>query len=152
MVFNQAFTYAEACYNKTGDLPQCDLFVQKNIPLERVAEAECPFPGLCRTDTAITLDTGLLDSDGTFGINSPPTRRVQMQRTLTCAPLDLSQFFTMRPVPPSVLKKFHDRDPLPREYVCEWAIGPITADRRPYNSTVWMSNYTSTFSTFYDLT
>jgi hypothetical protein len=67
------------------------------------------------------------------------------------APLDLSQIFTARPAPASVVKKFDDRDPLPGEYIYEWSIGPTTADRRPYNSAVFMSNYTSNLSTFYDL-
>lgn len=148
LVFNQAFTYSEACYNKTGDLPQCDLFAQHNIPIQHVADVECPFPGLCKTEKAFMLDTGLLDSHQSFGINAPPHLRVQMQRAITCAPLDLGQFFTERPAG----ERYNNRDATPGELIYEWWIGPITAEDRPYNSTVWMSNYTSQYAKHFDLT
>lgn len=151
-VFSQALIYSEACYNKTGDLPQCNLFAQRNIAIQHVADVECPFSGLCANHAALSLDTGLLDSHVTFGINTPPHLRVQMQRIVTCAPIDHAQFFTSRPTPPDILKKYNYRDPLPGELLYEWAMGPLTGSLRPYNSTVWMSNYTSEFSKIFDLT
>ena len=150
-VLNQAVIYAEACYNTTADLPQCDLYAQRNLPFEKT-EAECPFPGFCTNHTALNLDTGLLDSDTTFGINAPPNLRVQMQRVVTCAPLDLSRFFTSRPAPPEVLRRYENRDPLPGETLYEWSLGLLTADTRPFNSTFFMFNITSTYSHIYDLT
>jgi hypothetical protein len=152
IAFNQAVTYSEVCYNKTGDLPQCNLFAQRNIPIQHAADAECPFPGLCTNHTALSLDTGLLDSHETFGINTPSNLRVQMQRVITCAPIDHTRYFTARPTPPDILKKYSNRDPLPGELLYEWAMGPLTANIRPYNSTVWMSSYTSQFSRIFDLT
>jgi hypothetical protein len=151
-VFSQAVIYSEACYNKTGDLPQCHVYAQPNIPIQHVTDAECPFPGLCTSNTARRLDTGLLDSGNTFGINTPSNLRVQVQRVVTCAPIDQTRIFTERPTPPDVLKKFHNRDPLPGELLFEWSMGSLTAQSLPYNSTFWMSNYTSAFSKIFDLT
>jgi hypothetical protein len=151
-VFSQAMIYSEACYNKTANLPQCNLFTQRDIPIQHTTDAECPFSGLCTNHTARTLDTGLLDSSSTFGINSPSNHRVQMQRAITCAPLNLTQFHNTRPFPAEILKTYSHRDPLPWEFIHEWALGPPIAKSIPYNATVWMSNYTSQFSRIFDLT
>lgn len=152
LALNQASNYAEACYNKTGDLPQCNIYAQPNIPIHQVSDAECPFPGLCKTPSAMRLDTGLLDSHTTFGINAPLNARVQMQRVVTCAPIDTTQFFTTRPMPPDIIRKYDNREALVGELLYEWSMGPLTASIRPYNSTVWMSSYTSEYSNIYDLT
>lgn len=148
----QAINYAEECYNKTGELPQCNIYAQPNITIQHVSEADCPFPGLCTGHTALRLDTGLMDSKEVFGINMPSNLRVQMQRAITCAPIDDARFFTTRPSPPDILKKYNNRDPLPGELLYEWSLGSLSGSSRPYNSTFWGSNYTSTFSKIYALT
>ncbi|KAM7207246.1 hypothetical protein V8F20_002512 [Naviculisporaceae sp. PSN 640] len=153
LLLNQASIYSEACYNKTGRLPQCNIFSQPAIPIVTVTEVECPFAdGLCKTPSALRLGTGLLDSDSTFGINAPSAARVQMERIVTCAPIDGTGFYSSRPIPTEVVRRYENRDPFKDEYVFEWFMGLITAEDRPYNSTFFMSNYTPKVSTGYDLT
>ncbi|KAM7212649.1 hypothetical protein V8F06_011977 [Rhypophila decipiens] len=151
-LLSQASTYSEACYNKTEHLPQCNIYNQPNVPIQAATNVECPFADLCKTPSALRLDTGLLDWDTTFGINAPSSSRVQMERVVTCAPVDESSFFASRPYPASVLNRFDNRDPFKDEYVYEWFMGHITAENRPFNSTAWMSNYTSKVSHGYDST
>ncbi|KAK4206346.1 hypothetical protein QBC37DRAFT_459763 [Rhypophila decipiens] len=151
-LLSQASIYSEACYNTTDRLSQCNIYNQPNIPIQAATDVECPFADLCKTPSALRLDTGLLVSDTTFGINAPSSSRVQMQRAVTCAPINESSFFASRPFPANILHKYENREPFKDEYVLEWFMGLITAEDRPLNSTFWMSNYTSRFSVGYDLT
>lgn len=151
-VFKQALTYSETCYNKSVSLAQCNLYAKQAIPIQNVASAECPFQGLCTNSSALRFDTGLLDSNDMFGINMPSKLRVQMQKVVTCAPLDLDRFLTIRPMPSDVMHIYENRQALPGELLYEWSVGLLTASLRPFNSSFFLSNYKSVFSRLYDLT
>lgn len=52
--------------------------------------ATCPFPdpAICRSENAtIRLDSGYLDSNDHFGLNTPVHERLQWRYVLQCAPL-----------------------------------------------------------------
>jgi hypothetical protein len=55
----------------------------------------CPFPGprVCKTGSA-RIQSGLIDSRDTLGINTPDEARVGVTKSLTCAPIDADQWAT----------------------------------------------------------
>ncbi|KAH8589589.1 hypothetical protein B0O99DRAFT_724969 [Bisporella sp. PMI_857] len=151
-IFNQAVTYVQTCYNKTGPLSQCNIYVKRAVPIQEMTHTGCPFPGICTNNSAVRLDTGLVDSNDVFGINTDSDLRVRMQRVFTCAPIDADRYFTTRPIPPEFSRRYYDRDPLPEEQLFEWFLGPMTGSLRSLNSTVQQSDYKVMFSTGIDLT
>lgn len=150
-MFNQAVTYAQTCYNKTRPLSQCNIYVKQAVLIQK-NHTGCPFPGICLTSSALRLDTGLVDSNDVFGINTNTDIRVKMQRVFTCAPLDGERYFTTQPMPPEYLRRYHQRDPLPGEQLLEWFLGPTAGGPRPFNSTIHQSSKQVIFSTGIDLT
>jgi hypothetical protein len=65
-----------------------------------VGTGPCPFPGEGRCisndrsspNTAMVLDTGLLDSHAHFGVNLPKENRIRSRIVTTCSPLNVSEF------------------------------------------------------------
>ncbi|KAH8594514.1 hypothetical protein B0O99DRAFT_711884 [Bisporella sp. PMI_857] len=65
-----------------------------------VGTGPCPFPDVGRCisndssslNSAIVLDTGLLDSHAHFGVNLPKENRIRSRMVTTCAPLNVSEF------------------------------------------------------------
>ncbi|KAJ2993905.1 hypothetical protein NUW58_g1188 [Xylaria curta] len=103
MAFNQqratlvdsAATYARDCYNSTSDKSQCNFFPSTTIPWETNWEAECPFENIC-LGPAVRLDTGLLNSNSLFGINSPVEDQIEIRKITTCAPIIQKGFTEVR--------------------------------------------------------
>jgi hypothetical protein len=151
-IFNQAVTYVQTCYNKTGYLSQCNIYVKQAVPLQAMTHTECPFLGMCTNNSAVRFDTGLIDSNDIFGINTVLNLRVKMQRVFTCAPIDADKYFATRPVPPWFATRYYDRDPLPDEQLLEWSLGHMTGAFSYLNYTVSQSSYDVLFSTGIGLT
>jgi hypothetical protein len=151
-IFNQAVTYVQTCYNKTGPISQCNIYVKQAVPIEEMTHTGCPFPGICTNNSAVRLDTGLIDSNDVFGINTHLDLRVRMQRVFTCAPIDADRYFTTGPIPLGFSRRYYNRDPLPGEQLLEWFLGPMTGSLGSLNSTTQQSNYKVMFSTGIDLT
>ena len=151
-IFNQAVTYVQTCYNKTGPISQCNIYVKHAVPIQEMTHTSCPFLGICTNHSAVRLDTGLLDSSDVFGINTEKDLRVMMQRVFTCAPIDADRYFTTGPIPPEFLRRYYYRDSLPGEQLFEWYLGPMTGSLGSLISTVRQSNYSVMFSTGIGLT
>jgi hypothetical protein len=151
-IFNQAVTYVQTCYNKTEPLSQGSIYVKQAVPIQDMTHTACPFPGICTNNSAVRLDTGLLDSNDVFGINTPSDLRVKMQRVFTCSPIDTDRYFTSRPIPTEYLRRYYDRDPLPGEQLLQWFLGPMLGPLGLLNSTAQDSDYIVKFSTGIDLT
>ena len=87
-----ASTYSQTCYGNTENILQCDQYTQQQIKWNVIANASCPFgDDLCfygRT-SAFEMDSGMMDSHGTLGINAPESNRVQLRKVTTCSPLYL---------------------------------------------------------------
>jgi len=87
-----AENYARQCYLSppAGKAMSCNTYLKKHIaPAILDANASCPFDRkACKRSTGnLYLDTGLLDSHDDYGRNSPPNQRMQLRRTVHCAPL-----------------------------------------------------------------
>lgn len=85
-----AANYAQQCYSASaGKEAECDIFVQRRLPITADMNASCPFDSrVCKTqDQNLVLDTGYLDSHEHFGINAPPKDRFLYRRKISCAPL-----------------------------------------------------------------
>ncbi|KAF7549126.1 hypothetical protein G7Z17_g6619 [Cylindrodendrum hubeiense] len=90
----EAIQYADTCYESDSPSELCDNFlVKRNLEWTGWHNTECPFGnGTCLGDEkfpAFQMETMLLDSHEHFGMNSPKQGRFAIQRTTTCAPLDV---------------------------------------------------------------
>jgi hypothetical protein len=88
--------YARACYGSTDNLLQCNSYPRKQIKWHTETNASCPFrAGRCRSNLAVSFDTGPIDTHAIFGVNAPPKDRVTYRRRTTCAPLVLDDISRM---------------------------------------------------------
>ena len=85
-------SYARSCYSFEGTSrtwQDCSTFAAPRLPTTQ-SNASCQFKeGTC-TAPSIQLDTGLMDSNLFFGMNAPPTDRVNIRKVTTCAPIEVS--------------------------------------------------------------
>ncbi|KAH6982631.1 hypothetical protein EDB80DRAFT_251000 [Ilyonectria destructans] len=93
----EAVTYVDSCYEGSAELALCDRFLpRRQLPVFSWTNGECPFDKkICLSKDkfpAFVMKTEVLDSHTDFGINAPKHERVKMQRTTTCAPLDVSKY------------------------------------------------------------
>jgi hypothetical protein len=87
--------YAEECYQNKKLLPtRCKAYVHPRISFT-TEQAACPFDvkfcvaNTSTTNSAIALDSGLVDLNAGFGLNLPKKDRVSYRRRTTCAVLPL---------------------------------------------------------------
>ncbi|KAK7962064.1 uncharacterized protein PG986_002889 [Apiospora aurea] len=88
---NSMASYAQQCYSteKSGFL-ECSRFITSTIPTAAVDyNAPCPFSrDLCRrNNSSIRLDTGHLNSNDIFGLNSNQEETLTFRYVLQCSPL-----------------------------------------------------------------
>ncbi|KAH9204414.1 hypothetical protein DL95DRAFT_496441 [Leptodontidium sp. 2 PMI_412] len=86
----EAATYVQQCYRQSASQLDCGKHVRSAFSFAMDSDAACPFPPeICynKTNSAISMDTGLLNSHVDFGINAPPKNRILLRRVATCAPL-----------------------------------------------------------------
>ena len=90
---SDSVSYARSCYHSEGTghtWQDCSTFPVPRLPSTQT-NASCPFDGdICKAP-AIQLDTGLMDSDLSFGVNAPPKDRIGFRRVTTCAPIEVSE-------------------------------------------------------------
>jgi hypothetical protein len=94
----EAAEYARACYSRKRKPFQCNTFPATVLPYSVNRNGSCPFAkGICRLGetAAYELDTGLLDSQEHFGINTLPETRVQFRKVTSCAPLETKPYMTV---------------------------------------------------------
>ncbi|KAK7931183.1 cytochrome p450 protein, partial [Apiospora marii] len=87
---NNMASYAQQCYSPgSSGILECAKFVTRTIPTAtREYNASCPFHGLCRRNSSnIRFDTGHLDSNHVFGLNSGKDSSLTFRYVLQCAPL-----------------------------------------------------------------
>lgn len=99
-----AKVYVRECYEATTPSPACGVYPQKSLPFART-NVSCPFGkdpkgySLCTVDSALNLDTELLDSNDFLGINSPPKNRILLRRSSTCSPINGTEYAKSRDQP-----------------------------------------------------
>jgi len=93
--------YVRSCYAEAvdGQVPgsgkQCNTLVAPRIPSTLRMDKNCPFPGdgVCKSDAAV-VESEVIDSRDTLGINTPDEDRISVKKTLTCVPIDADQWAT----------------------------------------------------------
>jgi len=81
--------YGRACYNTTNSADQsaCNLYTTKAIRMTTNNSIPCPFDNkICGSKHAVSVDTGLVDSNTDLGLNTEPSDRIRFRKILTCAP------------------------------------------------------------------
>lgn len=87
-------SYARSCYASEGTgrtWQDCSTFPVSRLPVIQT-NTSCPFEADICTAPSIQLDTGLMDSDLSFGMNAPPSNRVKFRKVTSCAPIEVDQF------------------------------------------------------------
>ncbi|RKK82868.1 hypothetical protein BFJ68_g17495 [Fusarium oxysporum] len=95
--YREAATYVRSCYGdvKSSYSSMCDRYVTTRIESHVEETAPCPFTdGTCMTP-AISIDSGLLDSDLDLGITATAGNRVQVRKAITCAPIPAEQEYSV---------------------------------------------------------
>ncbi|TRX91982.1 hypothetical protein FHL15_007079 [Xylaria flabelliformis] len=94
---DNAANYAQQCYSdNTTSFLNCNRFVTERLATNIDLDAPCPFnASICRNDAGnLRLDTGFLDSNDHFGLNSPANQRIRWRHVLHCAPLQTAGYTT----------------------------------------------------------
>ncbi|KAL3421694.1 hypothetical protein PVAG01_05850 [Phlyctema vagabunda] len=89
-----ASAYARDCYTGQENL-QCATYTTPYIPWAANGNVSCPFEtDLCYwpEDTSFEMDTGLLDSHSTLGLNAPSSQRLLWRKKATCSPMRLRDY------------------------------------------------------------
>jgi hypothetical protein len=88
-----ARAYARNCYGPNTTLGACSLYPRQTLPYT-ISEVKCPFgkdpngQSLCISKTALSADTGLLDTNSHLGINTTPKNRLLFRKSATCSPIN----------------------------------------------------------------
>lgn len=106
---DSAANYAQQCYSNNNAGLDCHRYVQKQIKGAVDLKAPCPFSDvMCRNSSAnIRIDSGYLDSNGHFGINSPTSQRILWRNVLHCAPLVTAGFSSQTTTSSGNLTAYH---------------------------------------------
>lgn len=94
-VYERGRKYARSCYpsRSKADDSTCSMFTQQWLEASVNRSDACPFQDICDT-AAITLDSGLIDSDFHLGINAAPSDRIQLRKVLSCASVPVEQLYS----------------------------------------------------------
>jgi hypothetical protein len=86
-LYGVAREYSRECYTQTALLnsPGCNSFIKSTVDSIVRIDDPCPFQETVCETSALTIDTGLLDSHKDMGVNAPPSNRVQFRKALSCA-------------------------------------------------------------------
>lgn len=89
--------YARQCYNTTAPDETCHGFSVSSVPWKTDYSAPCPFAvGMCN-GSAMTLDTGRLNSNTILGFNVPANQQIDIRTITTCAPVQQEGFVNQVP-------------------------------------------------------
>lgn len=94
--FERSRDYANSCYNAGMNFTaaSCDAYIRPRLQSYVNRNDSCPFQDDSCITPAITISTGYIDSDYHVGLNAPASERVQFEKKLTCAPLNITKFST----------------------------------------------------------
>ena len=90
-----ASRYARACYTGNRTSAQCGVLPTAAL-LWKAYDTTCPFNDVsaCGAGQAISMETGLIDSQVHLGINTPPEHRLTLYKNASCAPVSVEPFAT----------------------------------------------------------
>jgi hypothetical protein len=97
---SEAQQYSKSCYPWVdGFVPDnssaaCSQHVTPSLQSTINRNATCPFDAHACSGPAISFDSGQIDSNIHLGINDPVEDRLQIRRTMTCAPIPLEERYS----------------------------------------------------------
>jgi hypothetical protein len=85
----KATSYSRACYNSANDPLLCNVYSSPQIKFT-TQNTTCPFAARACLDgvAPYQMDTGLIDSHESLGVNAKPEDRVKFRHLSTCAIID----------------------------------------------------------------
>ena len=88
--------YVQACYSSTDQSSRCSSFPKRQLSFTTNTNSQCPFDApVCHPQvTAVSYDTGFIDSNTDLGLNAPEPDRISYRRVTTCAPLNDQSYIT----------------------------------------------------------
>lgn len=93
--YRQSLTYTQTCYTSNilnSSDAQCKFPDTPYIESTINRDADCPFGSEVCTGRALTIDSGLINSDTQLGINADPGNRLQVRKKTSCAPFDMDVY------------------------------------------------------------
>lgn len=79
--------YAQRCYMGAGNPTDCQQYVKPRIPLNVTRGQPCPFEDKMCKSPAMTVDTGLMNSNMDLGLNLPSQHQFNLKVRYACAPI-----------------------------------------------------------------
>ena len=125
-VIQDSANYARSCYSGEGGIwHDCSTYASTRLPTFCDTHAPCPFGSDICIAPAFQLDTGRLSSNKNFGLNAPPKNRVDLRKVVTCAPIDVDRFSTVKNGT-SILTNYTTTTDLPEMQYVELDYGNFT--------------------------
>ncbi|KAJ4305538.1 hypothetical protein N0V90_001069 [Kalmusia sp. IMI 367209] len=125
LVDTRSIAFAQECFRNSTKLPlRCGAFIQPRINLEPKLE-KCPFDGsMCiqRHYPAVSIDSGLINTNDYFGWNMQKEDNVKYRRKVTCGILNTqgrTAIVNASDYP------FHNRNPVPGEEFYQVSFGEV---------------------------
>ncbi|KAL8739322.1 MAG: hypothetical protein Q9181_000053 [Wetmoreana brouardii] len=88
-----ASAYSRACYGNTQSSSQCYQYPRSYISWTNRTDVPCPFgDNICKDIGGFEMDSGLIDSHETLGINSRTSDRLQYRKLTTCSVLRTKEY------------------------------------------------------------
>ena len=126
---DSSWAYSRNCYmTNESNVGQCSVFATPRLHFDSFYNISCPFQNsICKgqTNSAMAMDTGLLDSHSMFGFNARPTERIQFRKRTTCAPIMTDGFMEVDDC--SLFSQMEQTSPSPSETCFYWYYGPVTS-------------------------
>jgi hypothetical protein len=88
--------YVQTCYNVTNPPLSCSPYAKRQLSWTTSRNVACPFDSaVCHPSvSAVSFDTGYIDSSDDLGLNAQAKDRISYRRLTTCVPLNDKAYIT----------------------------------------------------------
>ena len=88
--------YVQTCYNVTNPASSCSSYPKRQLSWATTRNVACPFDSaVCHPSvSAVSFDTGYIDSSDDLGLNAQARDRISYRRLTTCVPLNDEAYIT----------------------------------------------------------
>jgi hypothetical protein len=88
--------YVQTCYNVTDPPSSCSSYAKRQLSWTTTRNVACPFDSaVCHPSvSAVSFDTGYIDSSDDLGLNAQAKDRISYRRLTTCVPLNDEAYIT----------------------------------------------------------
>jgi hypothetical protein len=92
-IFRSSSTYTRACYaREEGKETDCRSYILDALPYETRLDAPCSFDQKICNTSAVFMDTGPLQTDEHFGINTLAKDAMSLRKQFMCAPINAEEY------------------------------------------------------------